>query len=679
MATNFFEQQDAARRRTGLLIFYFVLAVVAIVATVYIAVTGILLGVGARQGGSGDLFDPLRVAAVATIVGLVIALGSLYKIVALREGGAAVARLLGGRLVDPASGVLAERKLLNVVEEMALASGTPVPPVFVLDNEASINAFAAGFAPGDAVVAVSRGCLDHLTRDEMQGVVAHEFSHILNGDMRLDLQVMGLLHGILLLSLIGQIIMRVTQNSSIRTRSSNDRDSKGDMGAALFLFGLALLVIGWAGVFFGRLIKAAISRQREYLADASAVQFTRNPDGIAGALKKIGGLAQGSRIQDAHAEEACHLFFSAGVPSFTALLATHPPLVERIRRIDPSFDGQFVPIAPDEAPVEEEEKTRPRSKQPPRLFPTGAVPSAEAPGALSALDLAAGVAAAGAPQRAHVDTASTLVAALPSPLLQAVREPFTARAVVYALLLDSDPAVRRVQLDHLEAEAERGTSAEVVKLVPLIVSLGAAARLPLVELALPALRQLSGSQYQQFRNTVEFLVASDRKLSLFEFALQRMLRRHLDRHFRQRRPDMDRYAALGPVSDHLALLLSSLAYTGHAQREGTARAFEEGMERFGIARTTAGMLPREACSLAGLDRTLDRLAESAPQVKSRVLDACVATIASDGRVTIAEGELLRAIADSLDCPIPPLLAGAVSAPELPRATALEHPAPLLPS
>ncbi len=679
MATNFFEQQDDARRRTGLLVFYFVLAVVAIIATVYLAVTGILLGTGGQEH-DGALFDPARLAAVATIVGLVIGLGSLYKIVALREGGAAVARLLGGRLVDPASSVLAERKLLNVVEEMALASGTPVPPVYVLDDEASINAFAAGSSPRDAVVAVSRGCLQHLTRDEMQGVVAHEFSHILNGDMRLDLRVMGLLHGILLISLIGQIVMRVAGNSGTVSRSSNDRDSKGNSGLAFFLFGVALLVIGSAGVFFGRLIKAAISRQREFLADASAVQFTRHPDGIGGALKKIGGLALGSQIRSPHAEEACHLFFSAGVPAFSALLATHPPLVERIRRIDPSFDGHFVPVAPDEAPVEEATPApAPTPLQPPRLVPAGDGLGAEQPGALSALALAVGVAAAGAPRRAHVDSASQLVAALPPPVLEAVREPFTARAVVYALLLDSDAEVRRLQLAHLETEAERGTSVEVVKLVPEIAPLGAAPRFPLVELALPALRQLSGPQYQQFRNTVEFLVASDRKLSLFEFALQRMLRRHLDPQFRQRRPDMGRNAVLGPVSDHLSILLSALAYAGHAQSEGTARAFEDGMGRFGIARNASAMLPREACSLALLDRALDRLAASAPQVKSDVLDACGMTIASDGRVTIAEGELLRAIADSLDCPIPPLLAGPVPASEPPRETTLGQRSPLVPS
>ncbi len=363
MATNFFDQQDAARRRTGLLIFYFGLAVVAIITSVYLAVTALFFATGQQQHG-GALFDPARLAAVATIVGLVVVLGSLYKIIALQEGGAAVARLLGGRLIDPGSSVPGERKLLNVVEEMALASGTPVPPVYVLDNEAGINAFAAGFTPRDAVVSVSRGCMDHLTRDELQGVVAHEFSHLLNGDMRLNLRVMGLLHGILLIALIGEIVIRLAGNSSSSSRSESDRDSKGSSGLAFFLLGLALLVIGWAGVFFGRLIKCAISRQREFLADASAVQFTRNPDGIAGALKKIGGLAQGSRIESPHAEEACHLFFSMGVPALSSLLATHPPLVERIRRIDPSFDGQFVPIEAGDVP---EEEVKP--KESPRLVP----------------------------------------------------------------------------------------------------------------------------------------------------------------------------------------------------------------------------------------------------------------------------------------------------------------------
>jgi hypothetical protein len=359
-----------------------------------------------------------------------------------------------------------------------------------------------------------------------------------------------------------------------------------------------------------------------------------------------------------------------GVPSLSGLLATHPPLVERIRRIDPSFDGHFVPLDPDAGAEEEAKEPRP-----------GSGPQAVA--ALAPLlgphDLEEALAAAGAPRRAHVDTAAGLVAALPRLVLKAVREPFSARAVVFALLLDRDPEVRRRQLAHLEAEAERGTVAEVLKLAPLIASRGDAVRLPLVELAVPALRALSAPQYQRFRQSVDDLVAADRKLSLFEFALRRMLRRHLDRLFRGRALEPDRYAAAQPLSDHMALLLSALAYTGSQPREATAQAFAEGMRRFGVVRNTAGPLPREACSLAALDRSLDRLAASSPHVKSRVLEACGATIARDRRVTIAEGELLRAIADSLDCPIPPLLAGTAAAQEPPHALAVPHPAPLAPS
>ncbi len=315
MAIDFFDQQQAAHQRTGRLVFLFVLAVVLIILSVYAAVMVVLVLLNKGHGPVAPelLFDPARFALITTLVILVIGLGTLYKVVQLRAGGAVVARQLGGRLVDPGTTDLAERRLLNVVEEMALASGTPVPSVFVLDQEQSINAFAAGFGPGDAVVSVSRGCLEYLSRDELQGVIAHEFSHILNGDMRFNLRLIGLLHGILLLALIGQILMRMTGRSNYSYRSSQgDGDRRDSSALVFFLLGLALLVIGFVGVFFGRLIKCAISRQREFLADASAVQFTRNPDGIGGALKKIGGLAEGSRIENPNAEEACHLFFGQG-------------------------------------------------------------------------------------------------------------------------------------------------------------------------------------------------------------------------------------------------------------------------------------------------------------------------------------------------------------------------------
>ena len=290
---------------------------------------------------AADLWNPELFGLVAMGTSAVIAAGSLYKMAALSGGGHTVAELLGGRLLRADAATPAERRLLNVVEEMAIASGVPVPPVYLLENELGINAFAAGHAPGDAVVAVTAGTLARLSRDELQGVIAHEFSHILNGDMRLNIRLMGVLFGILVIGLTGWIIFRSTTGGYVRLGARDD-DRKGFN--PLPLIGLALYVIGYVGVFFGNLIKAAVSRQREFLADASAVQFTRNPDGIAGALKKIGAVAEGSRIQDPHAEEASHMFFGDALSGWTelfGLLATHPPLVERIKRIDPSFDGDF--------------------------------------------------------------------------------------------------------------------------------------------------------------------------------------------------------------------------------------------------------------------------------------------------------------------------------------------------
>ena len=301
---DFFERQDQARRSTRRLIAYFMLAVILIILSIYIAGITIFFGFNVNadpelpfQWWNPDLFLWITGATLCVVV-----IGSLYKIFALSKGGEVVARWLGGRLIDSSTSDPQERRLLNVVEEMAIASGTPVPSVFLLEEEKSINAFAAGFTPADAVIGVTRGTLQILSREELQGVIAHEFSHILNGDMRLNIRLIGVLNGILVIAMIGYAILRSTRTSS----------SKKNGGGAVLAFGVALLIIGYVGVFFGKFIKSAVSRQREFLADASAVQFTRDPDGIAGALKKIGGLAHGSRIQNPKAEEMSHLFFSDG-------------------------------------------------------------------------------------------------------------------------------------------------------------------------------------------------------------------------------------------------------------------------------------------------------------------------------------------------------------------------------
>ncbi|MEI7461339.1 MAG: M48 family metallopeptidase, partial [Pirellula sp.] len=344
---DFFDHQERARRNTVLLTIYFVIAIILIIACVYFAVLGILAfsTAGTEQPIPFDGWHPELLGSVVVVVGIIIATGSLFKIWALGGHGETVAIALGGVKVPANTTALEERILLNVVEEMALASGTPVPPVYILENESGINAFAAGTSPQNAVIGITRGAITTLRRDELQGVIAHEFSHILNGDMKLNLRLMGLLNGILLIALIGYFFIRSLNMVSMRGSSRND-DNKGAAGmvAALLLLGSALIAIGYIGVFFANMIKSAVSRQREFLADASAVQFTRNPNGISDALKRIGGWKQHARLTSARASESSHMFFGEGVASF--FFATHPPLPVRIKRIEPNFQGIFPTTGP---------------------------------------------------------------------------------------------------------------------------------------------------------------------------------------------------------------------------------------------------------------------------------------------------------------------------------------------
>ena len=658
MPTDFFDRQDQAHRRTGRLVLLFGAAVVAIILAVYAAFTGILVASGSKTPENiPPLLDPMRLVVVAAITGTVILLGSLFKVFSLREGGAPVARSLGGRLVDGTTSDPSERRLLNIVEEMALASGTPVPAVYVMDDEPGINAFAAGYAPGDAVIGVTRGAIDHLDRDQLQGVIAHEFSHVLNGDMRLDLKLLGTLHGILLLALIGQILMRVVSYGG-SSRSSRDDDKKDNGAMAFFLMGVALFAIGYIGVFFARLIKSAVSRQREFLADASAVQFTRNPEGIAGALKKIGGLSEHGLIKSPGAEEASHMFFGAAVASISSLMASHPPLEERIKRLDPNFDGVFPEVAEDEH-VEVAGPTASKRKSDAGIGGLGKIlPGVNIPGGLGGaivMPAMAAVASVGAPKPEHMAYAADLLAGLPPLVTAASREPFGAACMIYATLLDADDDVRARQLAIVDGSGAPGMAAETTRLADALATLGPEARLPIVDLAIPALRGLSPDQYDRFRLSVFHLVQADNRLSLFEFALGRVLFRHLHRQFKQTPPAQIRYTAIGPLMSRASYLLATIAWIGQDDPAAVQAAYAAGLEKIGPTDAAPTLPAREQCSISSLDGVLDELAAASPPIKKRVLEGCAATIAADGKVTVEEGELLRAIADSLDCPMPPLL------------------------
>ena len=637
---DFFEHQDAARKKTGLLIGYYAIAVVLIILGVYAAFAATFAGASAKMAAPGEtvtpaLWNPALFVGVLIGTLAVVLFGSLYKVASLSGGGASVATLLGGRPVNPNTTDPGERRFLNVVEEMAIASGTSVPRVFVLDGEDGINAFAAGFSPANAVIAVTRGCLDELKRDELQGVIAHEFSHILNGDMRLNIRLMGVLHGILIIGLVGYWIFR----TSLYSGSSRSRNSKGN-SMPIVVLGLVVMALGFIGVFFGKLIKSAVSRQREFLADASAVQFTRNPAGIGGALRRIGGFDRGSRLKSTHAEEASHFFFSNGLSSSLAsLMATHPPLKERIRRID----------AAEAADIDDVGRGRTGAAA------AGAAGFAGGTGASYAVEPDEVVARVGAPAQEHVDYAAVLLGSLPRVLMDAAHEPFGARAVVYALLLNRDDEPRAKQIHQLEEHADAAVCAETLRLAPHVGGLASEGRLPLLDVAVSSLKSLAAGQYETFRENVQQLVAADNQVDLFEYALHRMIQRSLDPVHRGTRAPSVRYRSLKPVLANGLTLLGALAAWGEVSEDEARRAFAAGASKLGVA--SASMPAGEAAGFQAVDNALGELARSAPAVKRQILDACVSCVGADGKVTVVEAELLRAVADSLGCPIPPFLPG----------------------
>ena len=652
---DFFERQDRARRKTKLLVFYFSSAVVVLVAMVYLVALVLFAGVRSHHHGRYEanaeatpltLWNP-EVFLWSTLgVLAVVGLGSAYKISELSAGGSAVAELMGGRQLNPNTTVAVERKLLNVVEEMSIASGVPMPKVYVMDEEAGINAFAAGHSTSDAAVAVSRGCLELLTRDELQGVIGHEFSHILNGDMKLNLQLIGIIFGLLCLATLGRILLYV--------RSGRERNN------VLPLLGLVLIVLGAAGAFFGRLIQAAISRQREFLADASSVQFTRNPAGLSGALQKIGGYSLGSKLASEHAPDLCHMFFSNGMKSaLFEPMATHPPLPDRIRAIDPTWDGEFKPLAElaQEAPA-------PRRNPPPlpNVLGTilgGTVAGAEpSPGQPPVIASGSVMPNLGTPTPQHLKYAEELRNSIPVRLQAAAREPLGAAALIYALLLSPEEAVRLPQLDELVDKIDGEVYDALENLYPEVAQSAAWVRLPIVNLALGGLRGLTAEQYVEFAQAMDWLIKSDGQIDLFEFVLQKIILRHLSPQFGYGRKTKVQFYNLQPLLPDCAVVLTALARVSSRVEAEIQQAFANGSASLPAGTgARVQLVPPDGCGITDIDAALNRLAVAAPGIKKDLLTACVQVVGADGVILEEEAELLRAIADTLDCPMPPFVAG----------------------
>lgn len=636
---DFFESQDTAKRNTTRLIVLFALAVLSLIVITNLLVM-VLFGFAANGSAAvatGDYlrFDLNTFFIVSALVAGTVLLGSLYKIHALSGGGARVAEMMNGHLLVPGNNDLQEQRMLNVVEEMAIASGTPVPPVYVMEEQ-GINAFAAGYTTGDAVIGITRGALETLDRDQLQGVVAHEFSHILHGDMRINIRLIGVLHGILILGLVGYHLLR----GGVYSRRSKN-------SGGIVALGLGLVVIGFVGTFFGNLIKAAVSRQREFLADASAVQYTRNPGGIAGALMQIATHEERSYLQHPGGKEISHaLFEEAGHSALRSLYATHPPLDVRITAILPNWDGSYEAASPAASAASTEAATAGGAPPEPRERLTAILTGTA--GVLIGAEQLAGV---GTPQPKDLDYAGRLVESIPDKVYQAAHDPSGARAVIYLLVLTEHKDELQKQLAHLAAAADQGVYQELENLLQEQQAIPAEARLPLVEIAQSSLRQLSARQYKLFRENFQALIAMDNSISLFEWSLQKIVFTQLDTVFGlTRTPKLGR-RELSRCTQSVAHLLAMVAYGNEQEGISPAQAFAAGTAKLTMALEFPA---REQINLASLSAAIRELRSVKPLQKPALLKAVAACITADRSVTAGEAEVFRAIAVLLDCPMPPL-------------------------
>ena len=681
---NFFERQDKARALSLRLTLMFILAVILTVLSVHIlvatvydvfvnetqtsvefdATTGEPLDPNSDSGSWGATFirflcDRNLFLCNLIVVGGLILGASLWRFSALSKGGPeGVVKSLGGAPLGRGGALARDRRLYNVVEEIAIASGTPIPQIYVLENERSINACAVGTSPENAAVCVTSGALDLLSRDELQGVVAHEFSHIVNRDMRLNMRLIGVLFGIELLSMIAVIAIRMLFSNTHVSTSSSDDNGKNSGGVAILVILLALCVlylIGAIGVVFGNIIRAAISRQREYLADASAVQFTRNPNGIAGALKKLGSPDVGSAINASGAEQTSHMFFGSVFKSgfFQNLYKTHPPLVDRIKAIDPTFDGTFpetvVPVAIDE-PCEAttsgfQSFAGASERSAVESASTSSVDAASLYGDWARVDESADANAASR----QIRIAPRLLEPIPSELDDVLVDVTGARAVFFGGVYSHEPEVRSNQTELLNRLETTEVKERLEHVLKLVEPMSDAARLLVVRIATPLIKTMTVEQYQTFRRIVVDFCSADGRLDLFEYTLQNVALRELDVYYRLSKPIEARYSDFANIAESFRNVLACLAYEGGSSVDDAQNAFAAGCEVFNDNVETPR---RENCTLAEFSRSLNQLAFTSPTLKQQILEACWKCVLWDGVVTERESALLSAVTAALGVPAP---------------------------
>jgi len=641
---NFFEHQAQAQRRTFALLCLFFFASVLLLVAVYVAVT---VGIFAAQSFQGSMHDAWKIhdfwqkerfAWIALCTLSILCIGAWYKIHQLKQGGGAMlAEQLGGQRLPPNVQDTLLRRLLNVVEEMAIASGLPVPPVYLL-NESGINAFAAGFTPSDAVIGVTQGAVDMLSRDELQAVIGHEFSHILHGDSRINMRMVGLLHGMTLISDLGSLLLTGRYHTHIPHRNRGTHP-------AIWVLGLLLFLVGLLGLIAADLIKLAVSRQREFLADASAVQFTRNPEAMARALMTIGGFKQGSHLNHQNAENLGYFFFShvalkekVRPPKQKDWWASHPPLLERIQRIAPSFRGRIVDVDSS------------KKHQRVNLEAQAGVHYAMPKQTQIAIKKDEVLASIGQMRASSLQEAQGQLQLISPKLRHLSHDPYAARGIAYAMLLSNEKVIRKQQWAYLEKKADRNVMRMMLDINHDMHVLPSHLRLPLLEMLMPALKSLSLVQYQQLVGNIRMLIKADHQISMFEYALHRMLLRHLKPVFEPVETVSVRFQNKQDVAASSACVLSVLITYGKHQDPKDLLA-QVSQDLLGEAMPWP---PKRLLGMKHWDAALSKLQQAKPDIKQALLKACVEVVFADGMLHEHELEALRAIADAMDCPMPML-------------------------
>ena len=660
---NFFEQQDQARRRTTWLVVLFLLSIACVALSFYGLALFVIVPQAQDHGAKGAeiWWNPQIFMEITGAVCLIIFLGAGVQRLRLGGTGKSVAEALGGQPLQGATENADEQKLRDVVDEMAIASGMPVPPIYILQEDA-INAFAAGKNPQDAVLGFTRGAITQLNRDELQGVTGHEFSHIAHKDTRLNLRIACVVAGVMLIALIGRVMLQVAGRIATAPRMSSKKDDRGGAALAFVAVGLGLLIVGGIGAFFGRLLQAAVSRQREFLADASAVQYSRNPAGISSALRKIGGLPF-TAIQSPAASGLNHFFFSKSINSW---LSTHPPLPERIHRIEQGgfisdVVGQSSGATPmdsigaisnsgnlaagfvgDDAPRVSSDS----ANNPAEFHPVFRAATHADGRPLTRDDVFKATVSRVIPQES-LDEARVLLKKIPEAVQVAAREPLDVQAVL--LLLVTDP--KNENRNQVRALALKQLGESVVacwdRLASSMLELPDEIRLVVLDLCVPTLTQLTKQQYVAFRTTLTAAMRSDSQIDLFEWMTRIVLTRRIETRFgamSQKKPTR----SMQECSQEMRIVLGTLARAGGSDH--SARAFDLGTA---ACELNALAFPSAAeCALDALHISLEVLDALAPGDRKLLAKALVCVAAADNVYNTQELLLLRAFAYRLDIHLP---------------------------